>query len=111
MVNAKPRLSPWSRLLLVQREIAAGRPAAHVAVEIGVSRATGYKGLRRFRDQGPGEEGVLRFMDRAAAPGRAAAQLIQIRLDEPFNASSNVSQPSMAREAPETDRSCAESPA
>ena len=32
MVNAMPRLSPYSRLLLVQR-CAAGRPVAHVAAD------------------------------------------------------------------------------
>ena len=51
MFNAKPRLSPWSRLLLVER-VLAGRPAAHVAAEMGVSRATAYKWLARYRARG-----------------------------------------------------------
>jgi transposase InsO family protein len=62
MVNAKPRLSPWSRLLLVQR-VLAGRPAAHVAAEMGVSRATAYKWVRRFRD-----EGAAGLADRSSRP-------------------------------------------
>lgn len=62
MVNAKPRLSPWSRLLLVQR-VQAGRPAAHVAAEMGVSRATAYKWLRRFA-----EEGGAGLVDRSSRP-------------------------------------------
>jgi transposase InsO family protein len=62
MVNAKPRLSPWSRLLLVQR-VLAGRPAAHVAVEMGVSRATAYKWLHRFHD-----EGATGLVDRSSRP-------------------------------------------
>lgn len=38
--NAK--LSPAGRLVLVQR-IAAGRPVAHVAAEMGISRQTAYR--------------------------------------------------------------------
>ena len=53
MLNAKPRLSPWSRLLLVER-VLAGRPAAHVAAEMGISRATAYKWLARYRAEGTG---------------------------------------------------------
>ena len=62
MVHAKPRLSPWSRLLLVQR-VAAGRPAAHVAAEMGVSRATAYKWLARYR-----AEGSAGLLDRSSRP-------------------------------------------
>jgi transposase InsO family protein len=62
MVNAKPRLSPWSRLLLVQR-VQAGRPAAHVAAEMGVSRATAYKWLARYR-----AEGSAGLLDRSSRP-------------------------------------------
>ncbi|WP_129339954.1 IS481 family transposase [Cellulomonas endophytica] len=57
-----PRLSPWSRLQLVER-VLAGRPAAHVAAEMGVSRATAYKWLRRFR-----AEGVAGLQDRSSRP-------------------------------------------
>jgi transposase InsO family protein len=52
VLNAKPRLSSFSRLLLCQR-VLAGRPVAHVAKEMGISRATAYKWLRRFREEGP----------------------------------------------------------
>lgn len=52
MSHAKPRLSPFSRLLLCQR-VLAGRPVAHVAAEMGISRATAHKWLRRFREEGP----------------------------------------------------------
>ena len=47
-----PRLSSWSRLLLVQR-VVSGRPAVHVAAEMGVSRATVHNRLCRFHDEGP----------------------------------------------------------
>jgi transposase InsO family protein len=83
MVNAKPRLSPWSRLLLVQR-VLAGRPAAHVAVEMGVSRATAYKWLRRFRDEGP--TGLVDRSSRPhSSPGRTdptvEATIVALRRD------------------------------
>ncbi len=62
MVHAMPRLSPWSRLLLVER-VQEGRPAAHVAAEMGVSRATAYKWLRRYR-----AEGAAGLVDRSSRP-------------------------------------------
>jgi hypothetical protein len=65
VVNAKPRLSPWSRLQLVQR-VLAGRPAAHVAAEMGVSRATAYKWLARYL-----AEGASRLLDRSSRPCRS----------------------------------------
>lgn len=65
MVNAMPRLSPWSRLLLVER-VLAGRPAAHVAAEMGVSRATAYKWVRRYR-----AEGGAGLADRSSRPHRS----------------------------------------
>jgi transposase InsO family protein len=65
VVNAMPRLSPWSRLVLVER-VMAGRPAAHVAAEMGISRATAYKWLARFR-----AEGVAGLSDRSSRPRRS----------------------------------------
>jgi transposase InsO family protein len=62
VLNAKPRLSPWSRLLLVER-VLAGRPAAHVASEMGISRATAYKWLARYR-----AEGIAGLADRSSRP-------------------------------------------
>jgi transposase InsO family protein len=55
-------LTPLGRQILVDR-ILAGRPAAHVAHEMGVSRPTAYKWLRRFR-----EEGVAGLVDRSSRP-------------------------------------------
>jgi transposase InsO family protein len=46
------RLTLHGRLLLVER-VRAGRPVAHVAAELGISRATGYKWWRRWRTEGP----------------------------------------------------------
>jgi len=44
--HVKSRLSPYSRLLLCQR-VAAGRPVAHVAAEMGVSRQTVHRWIGR----------------------------------------------------------------
>ena len=68
MVHAKPRLSSWSRLLLVER-VAAGRPAAHVAAEMGISRATAYKWLARYR-----AEGASGLLDRSSRPHNCPTQ-------------------------------------
>jgi transposase InsO family protein len=51
-LEVKPQLSVYGRWLLVQR-VMSGRPVAHVAAELGVSRATGYKWWRRWRQEGP----------------------------------------------------------
>ena len=50
-MEVKPQLSVYGRWLLVQR-VMSGRPVAHVAAELGVSRATGYKWWRRWREEG-----------------------------------------------------------
>ena len=63
MAQVKPRLSPFSRLLLVQR--AQQRPVAHVAAELGVSRQTAYRWVRRYAAEG--EAGLL---DRSSRPHR-----------------------------------------
>lgn len=69
MHHARPRLSVYSRLLLCQR-VAAGRPVAHVATEMGVSRQTAYRWVRRFADEGP--DGL---QDRSCRPHRSPGQL------------------------------------
>jgi len=50
-LQVKPQLSVYGRWLLVQR-VMSGRPVAHVAAELGISRATGYKWWRRWREEG-----------------------------------------------------------
>jgi DNA-directed RNA polymerase specialized sigma24 family protein len=62
VLNAKPRLSPWSRVLLVER-VLAGRPPAHVAAEMRISGATAYKWLARYR-----AEGSTGLADRSSRP-------------------------------------------
>lgn len=50
-MHANARLTPMGRLTLVIR-IASGRPVAHVAAEMGVSRPTAYKWWHRFEQLG-----------------------------------------------------------
>ncbi|EDY61840.1 transposase [Streptomyces pristinaespiralis ATCC 25486] len=56
------RLTIHGRRLLVER-VSAGRPVAHVAAEMGISRATAHKWIRRWRSEG---ESGLR--DRSSRP-------------------------------------------
>ncbi|WP_426593410.1 IS481 family transposase [Cellulomonas sp. McL0617] len=71
MSHGSARMLPVGRLLMVQR-IAEGRPVAHVAAELGVSRTTAWKWWRRF--QAEGEPGLI---DRSSVahhhPHRTAA--------------------------------------
>jgi transposase InsO family protein len=63
-MHANARLTPIGRLTLCLR-IEGGRPVAHVAPEMGISRATGYKWWRRFCNEG--FEGLV---DRSSRPHR-----------------------------------------
>jgi transposase InsO family protein len=67
--HPRPKLSVFSRQLLVAR-VGAGWPAAHVAEQLGISRATAYKWVRRFRTEG--EAGLL---DRSSRPRRSPRRL------------------------------------
>lgn len=75
-MNPRPRLSVFSRQLLVAR-VRAGWPAAHVADQLGISRATAYKWLRRYRLEG--ERGLL---DRSSRPHRSPHRLSPTREGE-----------------------------
>lgn len=59
----------FSRQLLVQR-VAGGWPVAHVAEQLGSSRATAYKWVRRYQVEG--EPGLL---DRSSRPHRSPRRL------------------------------------
>jgi len=61
-VHGNARLTPWGRHELVCR-IASGRPVAHVAAEMGVSRMTAYKWWRRWQT-----EGLAGLADRSSRP-------------------------------------------
>ncbi|MGW2207600.1 IS481 family transposase [Streptomyces sp. NPDC001774] len=51
MAHRNARLTVFGRRLLVER-VRSGRPVAHVAAEMGVSRATAHKWIRRWRAEG-----------------------------------------------------------
>jgi len=72
--NPRPRLSVFSRQLIVRRVVDEGWPAAHVAEQLGVSRATVYKWVRRHREEG--DAGLLDRSSRPhASPRRTCAEL------------------------------------
>ena len=52
MAHRNARLTHFGRLLLVQRITELGWPPAQAAESLGVSRATAYKWLGRYRAQG-----------------------------------------------------------
>jgi transposase InsO family protein len=64
MGHANARLTVHGRLVLVER-VAAGRPVAHVAKELGVSRQCAHRWVRRF-----GEGGPAGLADRSSRPRR-----------------------------------------
>jgi transposase InsO family protein len=68
-MHGNAKLAPAGRRILVER-IAAGRPAAHVAAEMGVARQTAYKWWRRWLAEG--EPGLL---DRPSRPRRSPRQV------------------------------------
>jgi len=61
-VHGNARLTPLGRLTMVMR-IESGRPVAHVAAEMGVSRPTAYKWWNRWL-----EEGLEGLVDRSSRP-------------------------------------------
>jgi transposase InsO family protein len=83
VAHGKAKLTVLGRLLLVQRVEGEGWPAATAAEAQGVSRATAYKWLRRWR-----EEGLAGLEDRSSRPGRSprrtsdevTARIIEARL-------------------------------
>ena len=65
MAHANARLNLYGRRLLVSRVIDEGRPVAHVAKELGISRQCAHRWVSRFRADG---EAGLR--DRSSRPHR-----------------------------------------
>jgi transposase InsO family protein len=61
-VHGNARLTPRGRLTMIRR-IASGRPVAHVAEEMGISRPTAYKWWHRFQT-----EGTAGLVDRSSRP-------------------------------------------
>ena len=67
MSHANARLTPRGRLLLVTRVLVDGRPVAHVAKELGVSRQCAHRWVTRFR-----QEGHAGLFDRSSRPRHLA---------------------------------------
>ena len=65
MLHRTAKLTPFGRRLLVDRIIVEGWPPATAAEMLGVSRATAYKWLQRYR-----REGLDGLEDRSARPRR-----------------------------------------
>ena len=65
MSHANARLNLHGRRLLVQRVVVHGRPVAHVAKELGVSRQCAHRWVARFRAEG--EAGLV---ERSSRPRR-----------------------------------------
>ena len=61
-MHGNARLTPVGRLTMVMR-IESGRPVAHVAAEMGISRPTAYKWWRRWQS-----EGIEGLVDRSSRP-------------------------------------------
>jgi transposase InsO family protein len=81
MAHANARLTPAGRRILCQR-IAAGRPVAHVAAEMGISRTCAYRWWARWR-----AEGSAGLIDRPSCahhhprriPAQLEAQVVELR--------------------------------
>src|SRR5881397_3879066 len=97
-MHRRPRLNLFGRQLIVER-LASGRSAAVVAEELGVSRATVYKWLRRYQVEG---EAGLR--DRSCRPINSPrclafeveAQILELRRREklgPHRIAARLGQP------------------
>lgn len=72
-MHGNARLTPLGRLALVMR-VEAGRPVAHVAAEMAVSRPTAYKWWNRWREEGP--EGLVDRPSRAlSCPHRTPTEV------------------------------------
>lgn len=69
MAHANARLTVHGRRLLVARVVGQGRPVAHVAKELGVSRQCAHRWVARFRVEG--EAGLL---DRSSRPHRCPSR-------------------------------------
>ncbi len=70
MAHPRARLTPLGRRLLVDRVLQLGWSPSEAAKAAGVSRATCYKWIRRFRD-----EGEVGLADRPSRPRSARAPL------------------------------------
>ena len=85
VAHRNARLNNWGRGLLIQRVLGEGRPVAHVAKELGISRQCAHRWVRRY-----GQEKVAGLEDRSSRPHRSPtrtavhleAQVLQLRREQ-----------------------------
>lgn len=85
MSHANARLNVHGRRLLVERVLVHGRPVAHVAKELGISRQCAHRWVNRFRAEGEGG-----LVDRSSRPHRCPRRtsrgteqrVLALRLDQ-----------------------------
>ncbi|WP_292707892.1 leucine zipper domain-containing protein, partial [Microbacterium sp. 67-17] len=63
MAHGSARLNVYGRTLLITRVVRDGRPVAHVARELGISRQCAHRWVSRFR-----LEGAAGLVDRSSRP-------------------------------------------
>ena len=76
MAHRSARLTVFGRQLLVQRVEILGKPVTMVANELGISRATAYKWLRRYRAEGPAG-----LTDRSSRPHHSPRSLPRAEIE------------------------------
>lgn len=84
MSHRNAKLTPAGRLILVRR-ILSGRPVAHVAKEMGVSRQCAHRWIGRYRDQGLSglhERSSRPHRSPGRTPALVAKRVLRIRRDE-----------------------------
>ncbi len=74
MSHRNARLTVHGKRLLVDR-VCSGRPVAHVAAEMGISRSTAHKWVRRWPAEG--ESGLHDRSSRANSGGPAAHECLR----------------------------------
>lgn len=85
MSHRNARLNIRGRVLLIERVVGQGRPVAHVAKELGLSRQCAHRWVRRYR-----HEGVAGLHDRSSRPQRSPTrtpvhvevQVLQLRREQ-----------------------------
>ena len=83
MSHRNARLTPYGRRILIER-VLAGRPVAHVAKEMGVSRTCAHRWLSRFRVHG--WDGLEDHSSKPkscphAAPAKVVAEVLSQRME------------------------------
>ncbi|MFE9932945.1 IS481 family transposase [Streptomyces sp. NPDC005533] len=79
MSHRNARLTVFGRRLLVER-VRSGRPVAHVAAEMGISRATAHKWVRRWRTEG--DTGLTDRSSRAHSMPHKTAATVEAQVCE-----------------------------